>query len=103
MTGPLAPPPAATGRAVLDAVVAVFAVPELHIRSARLDQPTVRARQALYLVLREHLAWTFGRIGRFLARDQASCRTGCRVARRLQCFDFPFATRVREVIIRVGL
>jgi chromosomal replication initiation ATPase DnaA len=103
MTGPLAPPPAATGRAVLDAVVAVFSVPELHIRSERLDQPTVRARQALYFVLREHLAWTFGRIGRFLSRDKTSCRTGYLEAKRLRCFDFPFATRVREVLILVGL
>lgn len=87
------------GRLTLLRVADAFGIDPRLILSARRDRPVARARQAIYLVLRDILGWSLPEIGRFVGgRDHTTVLSGCRAARRLILHDADFQLRWDHVV-----
>ncbi len=71
------------GFSVLAAEVAsAFDVPVSHVFSERRTARIADARQLLYLMARDLLGWSYGRIGRHINRDHSTVIHGAQKASR---------------------
>lgn len=80
---------------VIERVASAFDIPAEQIISQRRDRPTVRARWACYVIMRDRLNMTFGKIGRiFDGQDHTTVRYGFHEAAVLMADDEDYRQRI---------
>lgn len=80
---------------VIERVASAFDIPADQIISQRRDRPTVRARWACYVIMRDRLNMTFGKIGRvFDGQDHTTVRYGFHEAAALMADDEEYRQRI---------
>lgn len=90
------------GQDVIARVAAAFGIPTEQVTSRRRDVPTVRARWACFVIMRDRLQWKFARIAaHFDGQDHSSVRHGIHRATVEIADDGIYRQRVADIAATV--